>query len=86
MNLISRTLLLLKRRLRASKYGINFSGTFRQKVLDGNSDCFINIFIDDEYGLKVLSAAPKTILNLGANVGLFSVFASDCFADSLIHC
>ena len=68
---------------------ILIAGTARSILLPENPwhwHDFINIFIDNEYGLKVISAAPKTILNLGANVGLFSVFARDRFADSLIRC
>jgi FkbM family methyltransferase len=103
MNLISRTVLFLKRRVRSRIYGISFRGTstpdslaalrisgkVRTVLLPDNSGHwhdFINIFLDDEYGLQKLATAPKTILDLGGNVGLFSLYARDCFGDARIHC
>lgn len=35
-------------------------------------DC-INIFLDDEYGIEQLGFTPKTVIDVGANIGLFSL-------------
>lgn len=103
MNLISRSLLFLRRRLRSSKFGVKFRGTscpdpltrvqiagnIRKILLPenpGHWHDFINIFLDDEYGLRSLTRAPETILDIGGNVGLFSLYARDCFGNAQIHC
>jgi FkbM family methyltransferase len=103
MNLISRTILFLKRRVRSRSYGITFRGTSSPESLGtvriagkvrtlllpenpGHWHDFINIFLDDEYGLHGLAVAPKTILDIGGNVGLFSLYARDCFHEAHIHC
>ena len=46
---------------------------------------FINIWLDDEYGLKSFSHSPQTILDVGANIGLFSLWAHQCFPSAKIH-
>jgi FkbM family methyltransferase len=46
---------------------------------------FIDVALDDEYGLKSLPFEPRTILDVGANVGLFSLFARHYFRSALIH-
>jgi FkbM family methyltransferase len=46
---------------------------------------FINLFLDDEYGLKSLGFAPKTIVDIGANIGLFSQMAQALFPKARIH-
>jgi FkbM family methyltransferase len=46
----------------------------------------INIWLDDEYGLSQLAnTPPKSILDLGANIGLFSIWARRFFPDAVIH-
>jgi FkbM family methyltransferase len=46
---------------------------------------FINLFLDDEYGLKSLGITPKTIVDIGANIGLFSQMAGALFPKAKIH-
>jgi len=46
---------------------------------------FINLFFDDEYGLKSLHHYPKTIVDIGANIGLFSQMAGLLFPEAKIH-
>ena len=46
---------------------------------------FINLALDDEYGLRGFRDRPKTILDVGANVGLFSIFATHYFAPATFH-
>jgi len=46
---------------------------------------FVNVVLDDDYGLRKLHPAPATIVDIGANVGFFSAFARDRFPDSMIH-
>jgi FkbM family methyltransferase len=44
------------------------------------------IFYDDCYGLEKLSEPPATILDIGGNVGLFSLVARHRFPHAQIHC
>lgn len=46
---------------------------------------FINIFLDDEYGLNKLKTVPVTIVDIGANIGLFSLRAGSLFPKAKIH-
>jgi FkbM family methyltransferase len=45
----------------------------------------INIFLDDEYGLGAVHPPIKTVLDIGANIGLFSLWARHNFPDARIH-
>ncbi len=51
----------------------------------GNAHDFINLAFDDDYGLNSLEVSPKTILDIGANCGLFSLLASQRFPKAIIH-
>lgn len=46
---------------------------------------FINVMLDDEYGLSSIASPPSTILDIGANIGLFSLWAKRNFPDCTIH-
>jgi FkbM family methyltransferase len=46
---------------------------------------FINLALDDEYGLRELPYQPRTILDIGANFGLFSLLAAHNFRNAKIH-
>ncbi|MDX2256934.1 MAG: FkbM family methyltransferase [Pseudanabaenaceae cyanobacterium bins.39] len=46
---------------------------------------FINVLLDDEYGLRKVTPAPRTVLDIGANIGLFSMWAKRCFPSATIH-
>jgi FkbM family methyltransferase len=46
----------------------------------------INVWLDDEYGLSQLTETPpKTVVDLGANIGLFSIWAKRYFPGAIIH-
>jgi hypothetical protein len=52
----------------------------------GVSELFRDIILDDEYWLHSLPACEiKNILDVGANIGLFSVAARICFPQACIH-
>jgi FkbM family methyltransferase len=46
---------------------------------------FINVLLDDEYGLHNILPPPATVLDIGANIGLFSLWAARCFPSAIIH-
>jgi len=46
---------------------------------------FMNLVLDDEYGLRRLRSRPQTILDVGANIGLFSMMAGALYPDAKIH-
>ena len=45
----------------------------------------INLWLDDEYGLREIKQPVTTIVDIGANVGLFSLWARHHFRDAIIH-
>jgi FkbM family methyltransferase len=45
----------------------------------------INVWLDDEYGLGSIACPPKTILDIGGNVGVFSLWAAHRFPGARIH-
>jgi hypothetical protein len=52
----------------------------------GVSELFRDIILDDEYWLHSLPACEiNNILDVGANIGLFSVAARICFPQACIH-
>jgi len=46
---------------------------------------FRDVVLDDEYGLQCLPVSPRTILDVGANVGMFSLWARANFPGAIIH-
>ncbi|HTJ78200.1 MAG TPA: FkbM family methyltransferase [Rariglobus sp.] len=52
----------------------------------GYLDDITNVWLDDEYGLKSLVEAPNTIVDIGGNIGLFSLIAWHRFPSSKIFC
>jgi FkbM family methyltransferase len=46
---------------------------------------FINLALDDEYGLATVPIEVRTVLDVGANVGLFSLLAAHYFPAAVIH-
>lgn len=46
---------------------------------------FINVLLDDEYGLEQLCGEVASVLDVGANIGLFSVWARCNFPRAVIH-
>lgn len=51
----------------------------------GTTDAFIDIFLDDCYGLRAVRPAPRTILDIGAHAGFFSLAARREFPAAVIH-
>jgi len=45
----------------------------------------INVLLDDEYRLRTLKLQPSTIVDIGANIGLFSIWAAANFPAATIH-
>ena len=43
-----------------------------------------NVLLDDEYGLKRLKKAPSTIVDIGVNMGIFSIAAAACYPSAKI--
>lgn len=52
---------------------------------NGVKVAFVEILLDDCYGLEELSQPILKILDVGANVGLFSIAARNKFPQSVIH-
>ncbi len=46
---------------------------------------FVELLLDDCYGCRRISKPVKTILDIGANVGLFGLMAREIFPDAVIH-
>jgi FkbM family methyltransferase len=53
-----------------------------EKGMDGE---FIEVLLDDCYGVEQLSKSLKTIIDIGANVGLFPIAARNRFPQAVIH-
>jgi FkbM family methyltransferase len=45
----------------------------------------IDLWLDDEYGLGTMTCPIRTVLDIGANVGLFSLWAWRHFPEARIH-
>lgn len=46
---------------------------------------FLGCFIEDAYGLREFNFTPRTILDIGANVGFFSMAARSYYPQAMIH-
>ena len=51
----------------------------------GTAIAFKDIFVSDVYGLEALSPPPKTIIDIGAHAGIFSLAARLHFPNAIIH-
>jgi hypothetical protein len=51
----------------------------------GAKEDFLACFVDDVYGLARMTSKPRTILDIGANVGFFSLAARGYFPEAVIH-
>jgi FkbM family methyltransferase len=45
----------------------------------------INLWLDDEYGIRQLRTAPETVVDVGGNIGLFSLWAWSHFPNTTLH-
>ncbi|HEY9300707.1 MAG TPA: FkbM family methyltransferase [Phormidium sp.] len=54
---------------------------------NGTKVAFINIFLDDCYGLEEIRTDTdiRTVLDIGAHAGMFSLYARACFPNAVIH-
>jgi FkbM family methyltransferase len=46
---------------------------------------FIGVFLDDDYGLRTARYRINTVVDVGANIGLFSLWARHHFPEASIH-
>jgi FkbM family methyltransferase len=98
---MNRYLLLLKRFITARSLGFTFVGTTKTKlplrarlasrVLDLVYPCdsaymsdIINVWLDDEYGMRKVEP-PNIVVDIGGNIGLFSLWAYNFFPASHIY-
>jgi FkbM family methyltransferase len=51
----------------------------------GTKDAFLNIFLDDCYGIESIGHPVRTVLDIGAHAGFFSMHARNTFPDAIIH-
>jgi len=51
----------------------------------GIANDIINVILDDEYRVASLPHPPRTIIDIGANIGLFSLWAASNYPDARIH-
>ena len=51
----------------------------------GTINDFLTIFLDDDYRLELHQWEVSTVLDIGANLGFFSVAARNAFPDAKIH-
>ena len=49
--------------------------------------CFFDVYVEDSYDLRTLakSSTPKVIVDIGANIGVFSVYSQMMFPDAKIY-
>jgi FkbM family methyltransferase len=52
---------------------------------NGTRIAFKDIFLDDVYGLRQLRGSLQTIVDIGAHVGFFSLYARSLFPGATIH-
>lgn len=94
--MIARLTKLAVRFVRARRYGIWFTGMSHTRPgrvrFDGRSiplpddlvPDFVNVVLDDDYGLGELHGIA-TIVDIGANIGLFTCYARERFPGATIH-
>ena len=51
----------------------------------GTVNDFLSIFLDDDYRLERLKWPVRTVLDIGATLGFFSIAARNAFPDATIH-
>ncbi len=101
---LQRWLQLMRRRVRARRYGFDFRRAASFTLPDaidiagrsvnlrwpaGDDDIqwiFYEILLDDRYRLDRLRGRPiRSVLDVGAHIGLFTLAARDAFPDAVIH-
>ncbi len=98
--MLKRFLNWLQMRKNAARYGIDFWRRAKfempEKICNGRPVCFsaepgirndfIDIFINDCYRLLLLPDNVRRILDIGGNVGFFSVAAKALFPNAIVNC
>ena len=51
----------------------------------GTEGAFLNIFLDDCYGIESIGHPVRTVLDIGAHAGFFSMHARNTYPDAIIH-
>lgn len=75
-----------------SKFRLPASATLRGRNLDLSfpndpliAFDLIDVWLDDDYGLNTVASPVRSVLDIGANVGLFSLWAWRHFPNARIH-
>jgi FkbM family methyltransferase len=63
--------------------GRDFPISYPEEV--GVINDFLSIFLDDDYRLERVNWPVKTVLDIGANLGFFSIAARNAFPEATIH-
>ena len=51
----------------------------------GTKNAFLEIFLDDCYGIESIGHPVRTVLDIGAHAGFFSMHARNTYPDAIIH-
>jgi FkbM family methyltransferase len=51
----------------------------------GTNGAFLDIFLDDCYGIESIGHPVRTVLDIGAHAGFFSMHARNTYPDAIIH-
>lgn len=46
----------------------------------------MHLYLDDPYGLRLLPKVVKSVIDIGGNIGWFSILARHYFPEAVIHC
>jgi FkbM family methyltransferase len=52
---------------------------------NGTKMAFLDIFLDDCYGIELIGHPVRTVLDIGAHAGFFSMHARNAYPDAIIH-
>jgi FkbM family methyltransferase len=52
---------------------------------NGTKNAFLEIFLDDCYGIESIGHPVRTVLDIGAHAGFFSMHARNTYPDAIIH-
>lgn len=66
--------------IKGQRFHVHSTGEGSQDVV------FRDVLINDDYGINLLPNRPKTIVDIGANAGFFTMWAGGSFPEAIIHC
>lgn len=52
---------------------------------EGTKNAFLDVFLADAYGMRSLRTAPRTVLDIGAHVGFFSLLSRMLYPAAQVH-